>query len=836
MKRTILALIVLANMAPALAENNGAAAATISPQVTAFLQKHCVACHGPDEQNADIRLDTIPTKIENDTIALQWQDILDVLNVGQMPPEDAEQPPKEEFSDLLETLTADLRVARQRLTDTGGHIVLRRLNRREYQRTIEALFGVPVDISMLPEDATVDGFDTLGQAHSFSSLHLERYLDIGRKVLDDAYGVGKPKSVRPLQRRFEPETVSKKIEDEISHLQAKVRQHEKQIAAGRKGLVERNLITQQEIKLSKQYLERPETRDGVLLPFRGINFSSAVSLGRNAATGTYRVRVRCGAVGEKPQRHVFLQVVRGQYRANVPDELFHFQVTGTHADPQVIEFTFEIDNLQSDRLAFQRRSLVRDPLPQFAEARDYYFKYKEVQYFLEDTQPDLWIDSIEVEGPLEQPAAPLSAEKLFGKDEASLSDDDARSILERFANEAFRRAEPDTEYIDGLMKVYGEAREHGVNVKASLKDCMAVVLASPRFLFLFEPQAEGETRRPLNDRELAVRLAYFLWSAPPDDELYELAAVGKLSDPQVLVAQVDRMIASPKADAFIETFTSQWLELDRLDGVEPSSTPTQLYDDLVKENSRREVYAFFGALLRENLPATNLLESDFVVVDSLMAEYYGIDGVQGDAFRRVELPEGSDRGGLLGQSAILTLTGTGERTSPVERGAYVLRKLLHRPPPPAPANVPMLDEESVGEQSIRETLATHMNSPQCNSCHRRIDPLGFALENFDPVGRWRTSVPSTDGAKQFDIDPSGVMPDGEREFANLHEMKKHLATEQDALLAGLTEAIMTYALGRTIGFSDHDVVQQIARETAHDNYRTRTLIHKIIQSQPFLHK
>ena len=219
-----------------------------------------------------------------------------------------------------------------------------------------------------------------------------------------------------------------------------------------------------------------------------------------------------------------------------------------------------------------------------------------------------------------------------------------------------------------------------------------------------------------------------------------------------------------------------------------------------------------------------------------MADFYGMDGVRGDAFQKVNLPSDSVRGGLLGQSAILTLTGTGERTSPVERGVFVLRKLLDRPPPPAPANVPMLDEESIGTRSIRDTLAMHKSSAQCNSCHRRIDPLGFGLENFDPVGLWRKTVPSTDGSVSFDIDPSGVMPDGKRTFANLHEMKQHLATERDELLTGLTEALMTYALGRTIAFSDHDIIDNVTRETAHDDYRLKTLVRKIVESKPFLSK
>lgn len=363
------ALSICASSAWAGESDSGVA--KISPGVTAFLQTYCVQCHGPDEQNAELRFDTVPTAIADEAIAQRWQDILDVLNLSEMPPEEAEQPSKAELADMLETLTANLREARQRLTDSGGRIVLRRLNRREYQRTIETLFGVPVDISMLPEDGTIDGFDTLGQAHSFSSLHLERYLDIGRRVLDDTYGVDKPKNTRYYQRKSETEGASKKIEETIAQLAEKIRKHDEQIAAGRKNLIERNEILRHEIKLSQEYLARPETQDGVLIPFRGINPVPSVSIGKQAATGTYQVRVRCGVAGDKPRDPVHLRVVRGEYRADIPDELFHFQVTGTHDEPQTIEFTVDIDNIRSDRLAFERRTLVRDPLPQYAEARDY---------------------------------------------------------------------------------------------------------------------------------------------------------------------------------------------------------------------------------------------------------------------------------------------------------------------------------------------------------------------------------------------------------------------------------------------------------------------------------
>ena len=256
----------------------------------------------------------------------------------------------------------------------------------------------------------------------------------------------------------------------------------------------------------------------------------------------------------------------------------------------------------------------------------------------------------------------------------------------------------------------------------------------------------------------------------------------------------------------------------------------------MQRSTRRETIAFFQTLLRENRPVHALIHSDFVTVDSIAARFYGLPGVTGDAFRKVKLPAGSVRGGLLGQSAILTLTGTGDRTSPVERGAYVLRKILDRPPPPAPANVPMLDEKEVGTRSIRETLNLHMDKAQCSSCHQRIDPLGFALENFDPVGLWREKVPSTDGSKTFPIATAGAMPDGMRTFADFPQLKQRIMEDRDAMLRGLIKAMMTYALGRTVGFADQESVEQTAAATARDGYGLGTLLYRIIHSKAFTSK
>lgn len=809
-------------------------AADIAPGIDRFLTTYCVRCHGPEKQKGSQRFDTLSRTISDAAVAQSWQDVLDTLNLSEMPPPDEKQPGKQELTDVLETLTANLTVARRRLVDSGGAIVVRRLNRREYQQTIRDLFGVAVDSGFLPEDEKIDGFDTLGQAQEFSSLHLERYLELGKRVLNRVIVTGK-KPGGPQSKKVEFGGAEPAFAKEAGNLDKTIAGYTKNGVGKKRDDTLKFTIAQHERRLIDEYRARPSAQTGALIPFRGIRPWVDYNFGANPTPGFYRVRVRCGVDHTKPQDDLFLRVVRGNFRAAVPDAVEYYQVTGTVAAPQVIEFTIELDGgIRSNRLAFERRNGRRQKVAGLEKAQDYYFVFPRIATLLEDQRPDLWIDAVEVEGPVPQPAPPLAASVLFaGRDPAKLVDADARGVVERFAFQAFRRQTPDPAYIDKLMEIFTGGRAHGASFTDALKDTLAVVLASPRFLYLYEPRPEGQAPRALSDRELAIRLSYFLWSAPPDEELWRVAESGTLRQPAVLTAQLNRLIASPRSEVFVETFLTGWLELHRLTAIDPATTHADGYDDAAQQSTRRETLAFFHTLLRDNLPIHALITSDFVTVDSIAARFYGLPGVMGDGFRKVTLPAGSVRGGLLGQSAILTLTGTGDRTSPVERGVFVLRKILDRPPPPAPANVPMLDEKQVGTRSIRDTLDQHMTKAQCQSCHRRIDPLGFALERFDPVGLLRDQVRSEDGAQTFPIVTAGVMPDGKRSFAGYPELRQRLMEDRDQLVRVLTRNLMTYALGRTIGFTDQDTVEQLVAATIKDGYGLGALVRHLVQSKAF---
>jgi len=810
--------------------------AKIDPAVVSFLDSYCVRCHGPAEQNASLRFDSMPISLGDEATAQRWQDILDVLNLDEMPPEGEKRPSDDELSRTLETLTKNLGEARERLNDAGGKVVLRRLNRREYQNTVRELFGVDVSIDSVPDDAVVDGFDTNGTAHTFSSLHFERYLNTGATALDAFIGNrGPPKSE---VRRFEPETFNRSVRSTLEKGKAQLKglPDAGEVKPAPRGEIRRIDFQLLKRTLITDYLTHPASETGNLVPFRGLvpSFKSPKSVfGRN---GIYKVRIRCGVDSPRPVDGVFLEVSRAPRQTKKIDRSDCFEVRGTVADPKVIEFEATVDGTIGNYLILARRTPRTDTLERFklyAEQDPRYLARTagEILKLADDEVPSVWIDWIETEGPFPQFDAAIDP-AVVALHSSRSTEEDVRQMIEKVAFQAFRRRPPGDKFVDRLVEIYESLRENGADVDVATQECLKIALASPSFLFLYEPSPDG-TKRQLTDRELAIRLSYFLWSGPPDEALYQAAESGELNTPRGLAKQLDRMLDSEKAEQFVVNFVTQFFELGRLGEINPEAASAPKYDRPLQEETKREVFAFFRLLLEENRPVYDMIDADYVVVNSLLADFYGIPGVRGDHFRMVSVPADSPRGGLLGQSAILTLTGTGERTSPVERGAYVLRKILNRPPPPAPANVPMLEEANLGNRSIRETLSVHMNKPQCSSCHRRIDPLGFGLENYDPVGLWRESVLSADGTERFSIEPAGFMPDGERQFSTPREMKTLMLEDRDVFLTGLTKAIMTYGLGRKVGYADQAEVDRIVTKTAAEGYGLRTLLHEIVHSEPF---
>jgi len=550
--------------------------------------------------------------------------------------------------------------------------------------------------------------------------------------------------------------------------------------------------------------------------------------------GKYRVRVRMGSVeGTSPDRHfaVLGSVSNGGSR-NVDGDGFNlletFQVTGTTSAPQVFETTVELSLNGSRKFSLREKSnLMADTLRGKREI------YKGGMA----APPALWVDWVEWEGPLQDKVQDDGLVSILQNNLSGTVDTEeerARSIFQRFCVEAFRQVDPDPMFIDQLVGLYKRRITAGDSFDVAIRTPLSVILASPGFLYLDEPNMK-ESKRPLNDRELAVRLAYFLWSSPPDARLFALAKRNELSNPATLRAEVDRMIADPRSEEFVAGFVHQWLHMERLDFFQFDTKLHREFDESVRASARKEVYESFALLLRnqERGHIGKLLKSDYVMINGLLGTYYGIDGVSGDHFRKVSLPPDSPRGGLLGTAAVLAMGSDGIESSPVERGAWVLRYLLNDPPPPAPPNVPQLSRLADKPLTARERVLAHQEEPQCASCHRKIDPIGFGLENFTAAGKWRTE--DKHGKKTYDIDPSGKFHKGP-EFSGYFEMRDLIAQKENDFARGFTEHLIGYGLGRPFGFTDEDLANEITSAAKKEDHSVSAFVHALVQSKAFITK
>jgi hypothetical protein len=564
--------------------------------------------------------------------------------------------------------------------------------------------------------------------------------------------------------------------------------------------------------------------------------------------GTYTLRIKAGVTDEAPAFRHFLEVGHPDYNAlGIPRgqlngfPLTALHVTGTPANPEVIETRVTVNK------DTERQFAIRERQPGWGALRKFYF-YPAMNRNGYGHEPSIWVDWVEIEGPLPQ-GDPSPLDTIFDAHPAKDASSDlerARNILHDFAVKAFREREPTPEFIDSLVEVYQNRLVIDQEFDIAIRTPLSMILASPRFLFMKESGEDGATRA-LDDLELAVRLSYFLWSSPPDSQLLELARAKQLRDPAVLRGQVDRMIQNPRTHHFVSGLAHQWLDMERLDFFQFNAQKHREFDESLRAAAREEVYQSILHLLqsKEQGRLQNLLKSDYVVINGLLAAHYDLEGVVGDHYRKVSLPENSPRGGLLGMAAINAMGSDGIESSPVERGAWVLRHLMHSPPPPAPANVPQLSRLDDKPLTKREKLAAHMEEAQCASCHRKIDPIGFGLENFDAAGKWRSGehqytknrkgqmVPSRTTTP---VDASGQFHNGPA-FGDFYELRDLIAKWQTEEFArSFTEALIEYGLGRPFGFTDEDLARKILAAAKDEQYATSAFIHALVQSQPFQRK
>jgi hypothetical protein len=845
----------------------------------AFFKSYCLECHNEQKQKGNVRLDDLSFQIDTTQGAERWQKVLNQINSGEMPPDEARQPERAAKTEFLAELSETMVLARKVIGDQGRKQVVRRLNKREYRNTIRELLGVEIEVSELLADGGAGAFDTVGSGLSMSSDQFEAYLALGRRAVEEALALQKAIPGKAFKEHREPESQvnvqqqklikvhtdnAKKYADWTSAVDevASRPEHAASAADLRKRLAGRGdatpmfyrewdrLVGDPAVKLFgfndansldffgrnsaernlgtlRNYYQQPHTDTGVYLGCHFVYNHLAHGIPNSWPPGEYVCRYRIAAAPDAPWHRRFVQFgIKGNGLDNF-DLLSTHEVTGTFENPQILEVKVSVGKGLNRVFSIrEKRRIKRGTDNAVFEA-----SFRETGC---GPTPVLWGDWSEVEGPLPPPPGAPQPVSLACKTQDAAG---AREVLVRLATRAFRGEPPQPAVIERLVQLFEMRMAAGDGFEEALKRPLSVVLASPAFLYLLEPN-QGPQPRLLSALELANRLSYFLWSAPPDEELLSLAVRGDLLRPEVLRAQVDRLIASERFGAFLGGFLHQWLGMERLDFFDFDAMRHRDFDDSMKMAARQEVYQTFAHVVRSGGSLRELLLSDYVIINALLARHYGFEGVHGDAFRKVPVPSGTPRGGLLGMAAIHAMGSNGAESSPVHRGVWVVKNLLHEPPPPAPPNIPQLTRLESQLLTTRERLQAHQAEPQCASCHRRFDSIGFGLENFDAAGLWRTTdryEKKGVGKKEWTIDPAGQFHRGPA-FNDFFELRRHVAASTAGFTRGLTEALLEYALGRPVGFADEALVTGLVQQVEQKNFSARLLFHVLTDSPEFRSK
>jgi hypothetical protein len=753
-----------------------------------------------------------------------WEHVVRKLVAGEMPPKGAPRPDAAEQKAVVEWLEKEFETADRMAKPDPGRVTARRLNRAEYNNTVRDLLGVnfrPADD--FPQDDSGYGFDNIGDVLSLSPVLMEKYLDAAEKVARTAvFGVPQ---LKPTLARLRPPLGK--------------------INSSMKPLFEYDLT--------------------------GLSLPNAIhATNRFPVDADYNLRIFLGGV--RPAGSEPLQIalwIDGK------------QVKTTNFDPgNLASFSDDKQDFGSMTYDFRARvtagdhwiavSLLRlyeglpvsyegpnpsklpvPPPPQFRPPKNLppervaeFKKRFEARLTQKTPVNEARITGIDVGGPYEQAKGPSedSLKKVYvcGHLDGHHLPACARKIVSSLARRAYRR--PITpEEANKLTGLVATAQSKGDSFEEGLVQAMQAMLVSPHFLFRLEQDrrppggqgrklAEADDIHLISQHELASRLSYFLWSSMPDDELLRLADEQALRKPGVLAAQVQRMLRDPKSGALSENFGGQWLELRKLESVKPDKDRFPEFEEYLRMSMRRETELFFENIMRRDRSVIDFIDADYSFLNERLARFYKIPNVTGPEFRQVALPSDAQRGGILTQASVLTVSSYATRTSPVLRGKWILENILASPPPPPPADVPNLDEAKIGStMTMRQQLEEHRKNATCAACHSRMDPLGFGLENFNAIGQWRTQ----DG--KFPVDSSGTLPDG-RTFQGPQELKQILKADRDAFARGLTEKLLTYALGRGLERYDRPVVKKIAARAAADNYKFSSLTLEIINSLPFQYR
>jgi hypothetical protein len=733
--------------------------------------------------------------------ASTWEKVVRKLRTESMPPAGAPRPDKTTYESTSLWLETSLDTAAAAHLNPGRP-ALHRLNRTEYGNAVRDLLSLDIDAaSLVPPDDSTYGFDNIADALGVSPTLLERYISAARKISRLAVG---DSSARPAA------TTYRAVPDLTQDIQLDG------LPVGTRG----GMFVQHYFPADGDYLIRLKLGRSVHQMLRGMVDEHQLELSVDGA----RVKLfKVGGFGTS-KGAADSRFLDGY---SAPEDLGMEMRLSVKAGPHTVAATFiKEDNAEVEDAPIPIVG-AKSPGPALREPF-----LKSYIYYLDDGLP--YVTRLVVDGPydVKGPGDTPSRRRIFVCSPSSQAQEPlcAKQIIATLERRAYRRPVTDAD-VQKVMTFYDAERRQGNSFDDGIEISLRALLASPEFLFRVERDPANVppgTAYRISDLELASRLSFFLWSSIPDDELVNLAERGALHNPNTLEKQVRRMLADPKSDALVTNFADQWLYLRNLKGVYPHPLLFPNFDDNLRQAMRQETQLFFRSIIQENRSALDLLNADYTFMNERLARHYGIDNVYGTEFRRVTLTD-PNRRGLLGQASILTVTSQPTRTSPVVRGKWILDNLLGAPPPPKPADVPDLKDDSPDGRvlSMRDRMAQHRANPACASCHSRMDPLGLSLEPFDLVGQLRVRSESNGP-----IDASGALPDGTK-FDGPAGLREALLKEPDTFVQTLTEKLLTYGLGRGLDYYDAPVVRNIMRKTATSHYKLSSIIIEITRSTPF---
>lgn len=819
--------------------------------ITQFVKRHCFDCHSEDGAEANFRLDTLGLNLSDPNTFDTWAMVYRRISKGEMPPGKRRQPPIEEKSKLIQTLHGALAEADQKRQKQFGRSELRRLSRTEYANSLKDILNMPhLELDqMLPPDSLARGYQKSAKALDFSHVMISRYLDVADYALREALAQT-PESRPNNIIRAELKSIDG-VSNTLQTLRVQLKQTTAMPLIGMKRDPTLEVSSGNFQKRDPGFVRDPKPYfDGVATFMNSrSNHNIVLKPFRVHQSGFYKLRVHGWGLlndhgkllpSDRTETVAFYsQSGRLLGRCDLPpNKPTTSEITAWLNKDEPIEYLA----ISTDNELFQ--------FPNRGGPR--YERFKAYGIGLR------WF---EMEGPLVKHWPMKQHRQLLGnltlkptKEQANgLSYEvdtdkplaDARRLIRKFATQAYRRPVQDTDLLLPMKMVRSRIKRGDSFVEAVLAGYRAI-LTSPDFLLL---QAQPGK---LDAWALASRLSFFLWNSPPDQELRKVAANGQILNPEELRKQTVRLLNDSKSARFVEHFLDYWLDLRNIGLTEPDKNLYPEYNALLAESMVEETQAFFSEMLKQDLGAKAVIDSDFLMINQRMAELYGIKGVQGSHTRKVALPEKSIRGGLLTQGSLLKITANGTTTSPVVRGTFVLSKLLGDPPPPPPPSVPAIEPDITGATTIREQLAKHRSVALCAKCHQKIDPPGFALESFDVMGSWRThyrasiqrgekgvNLKSNGKPVQYkvglQVDSEGQLPDGS-EFKNITEFRELLKKQESQIAQNLLEQFVVYATGAPVGFADQQIVDSMLTSLAEKQYGIRSMIHEIVQSDLFRKK